>query len=149
MTPNTKPEHCKACGRAFPRSWCAYCSNDCRHAPAPAVYRFVAPDGRVYVDSRADVRKREQIGMLPSNPWIAAALALYPAETWTFELLRTFPPGYPAEPRLLAEQRYIERYRSWDPARGFNANPADPNSASAACREAYRQRVAACLAWRK
>jgi hypothetical protein len=56
-----------------------------------AVYRFICPDGRSYVGSRANCSRRERQGIQPSNKRLRAALVIYPAETWTFEILQMLP----------------------------------------------------------
>src|SRR5215831_19200036 len=114
---------CRACGGEFTwvHSWNeSYCSEACRRAPAPAVYRFIAPDGRSYVGSRADWPARERMGINPPrgqiNSRLAAALAKYPADTWTFEVLQELLGGCSKSDRVRAEQYHIDRLRSWDPA---------------------------------
>jgi hypothetical protein len=144
------PRQCVACGGRFiPWRRKLYCSDACLRAPEPAVYRFVCPDGRSYVGSRADCRRRERQGIQPGNKRLAEALAIYPANTWTFELLQTLPAACLDEIRLRAEQHHIDRLRSWDPAHGFNLDPADCNAASFGCKEAYlwdRRRAIAQMA---
>jgi hypothetical protein len=103
---------------------CKYCSDECRLAKAPAVYRFVCPDGRSYVGAVADIRKREIYGIHRSNPWLEAAFERYPPDTFTYEILERLPPGCSRQQLREAEQRHIERFRSWDPERGFNIWPA-------------------------
>ena len=140
---------CRACHRRFVPSnrWHKYCSRNCRLCRAPAVYRFIAPDGRSYVGSRANWRPRQRDGINPPrrkiNSRLAEALVQYPAKTWTFELLEHLPGGCSKTIRFRAEQRHIDRLRSWDPAHGFNMDPADCDSASPECREAHRQRIVA------
>jgi len=96
------------------------------------------------------VTVREREGINPSNHrWttfnsrVEAALAIYPAELWTFEVLQRFRAHCPKAIRLRAEQQHIDRLRSWDPAHGFNMNPAHYGTASPECIEAYRQRIRA------
>ena len=140
---------CRACHRRFvpQHGLQKYCSDSCRLCRAPAVYRFIAPDGRSYVGSRANWRPREHDGINPPrrkiNSRLAEALAQYPAKTWTFELLEQLPGGCSKTIRFRAEQQHINRLRSWDPAHGFNMNPADCDIASPECREAHRQRIIA------
>jgi hypothetical protein len=117
-----------------------YCSEKCYRLRAPAVYQFTCPDGRVYVGSRADVLARKHEGITATNSRLAAALVVYPAETWTFEILQTLPAGCSKANRYCAEQQHIDR-RSWDPAFGFNMNLADRTVASTPCREALRRRI--------
>jgi hypothetical protein len=95
--------------------------------PAPAVYRFVCPDGRSYVGSVSDCRKREARGIARSNPWLKAAFERYPPDTFTYEILERLPRGCSIEQLREAEQRHIERLRSWDQERGFNICPATWN----------------------
>jgi hypothetical protein len=89
----------------------------------PAVYRFVCPDGRSYVGSRESMRTRRR-DVIARNKRVHAALDLYPPETWTFEILEWLPRGISLRERYEAEQRHIERLRSWSPEHGFNVNPA-------------------------
>lgn len=96
MTPKpAKP--CLACGKPLPvgqgRKYCGPVSCAPRKRPAPAVYRYVAPDGRSYVGSISDVRVRDRAGLARSNEWIDKALATYPLETWRFEILERLPVG--------------------------------------------------------
>jgi hypothetical protein len=147
--PKIQTQTCLACRQSFVPSNGnrKYCSHNCRLCCAPAVYRFIAPDGRSYVGSRANWRPRQRDGINPSgrkiNPRLAEALAQYPAKTWTFELLEQLPGGCSKAIRFRAEQRHIDRLRSWDPAHGFNMDPADCASASPECREAHRRRIIA------
>ena len=76
---------------------------------APAVYQFVCPDGRVYVGSRANVLARKREGITATNSRLAAALVVYPAETWTFKVLEQLPGGCSKAIRLRAEQQHILR----------------------------------------
>jgi hypothetical protein len=136
------PAECVACGVQFiPGRRKRYCSKACRLAPAPAVYRFLAPDGRSYVGSRADCRRREREGIGPNNNRLRAALAIYSADSWTFEILQVLPAGCSDQIRLRAEQHHIDRLRSWDPACGFNIIPANCDAASFQRREANRRRM--------
>jgi hypothetical protein len=139
-----KPKRlCPVCDRLFtmPMLRSVYCSAECYRLRAPAVYRFVCPDGRSYVGSRIDWPTRKHKGITATNSRLAEALAQYPAETWTFEILQTLPASCPKADRYCAEQQHIDRLRSWDPAFGFNMNPADRTVASATCRAAVRQRI--------
>jgi len=79
-----------------------YCTVICRTRSAPAVYRFVAPGGRVYVGSRANCRRREREGVRPYNARLRAALTVYPTGAWTFEILQALPVACPDEVRLRA-----------------------------------------------
>jgi hypothetical protein len=121
----TRLTNCKACGRPF-RSMRRrrYCSLECRRAKAPAVYRFVCPDGRSYVGSRRDIRHRRNEGVTDQNRRLAAALNQYSSDSWTYEVLEALPAGCSDKMRLAAEQRHIDRLRSWSPEAGFNAFPA-------------------------
>ena len=55
-----EPKSCGICGKSFvPRHrGISFCSDQCRKARAPAVYRFICPDGRYYVGAVMDARKR-------------------------------------------------------------------------------------------
>jgi hypothetical protein len=101
-----------------------YCSDLCRSRPRPAVYRFIAGDGRSYVGSCADHRERAKSEIGRRNPRLERAFAIYPPETWTFEVLQRLPPASSFEEALAAEQIHIERLRSWHPRHGFNMVPA-------------------------
>jgi hypothetical protein len=91
---------------------------------APAIYRFICPDRRSYVVSAGNHHNRSKYGLGRSNPWINEALLTYPSETWTFEVLEQLSPGCSNEMLRHAEQRHIERLRSWMPEHGFNILPA-------------------------
>ena len=57
---------CPTCGQSFPKyGRKKYCSDHCWIAKAPAVYRFVCPDGRSYVGSRLNIKNRERDGIGP------------------------------------------------------------------------------------
>ncbi len=90
----------------------------------PAVYRFICPDGRSYVGSRKDITRREREGLDPyfSNPRILEALKKHPLKTWRFEILERLSSD---QDRHVAEQRHIDRLRTWDPQYGFNILPAE------------------------
>jgi hypothetical protein len=125
---------CRACSKLFNlkhgrnQHRRLYCSDECRRAArAPAVYRFVCPDGRSYVGAVTDIRKREVRGIARSNPWLAAAFEQYPPDTFTYEILERLPPGCSRGQLREAEQRHIERLRSWAPESGFNICPATWN----------------------
>ena len=116
---------CAACGKFLPagsHSRRMFCPEKCepRKRPAPAVYRFVAPDGRCYVGSVSDISKRNQRGLERSNPWIDEALLTYPSETWVYEVLENLPPGCSKETMFHAERKYMEQFRSWMKEHGFN-----------------------------
>lgn len=86
-----------------------YCSWECgvTRARAPAVYRFVSPDGRSYVGSVKDCRTRAKSGIRRSNSRLKAAYEQY-------------PPGSSELALRKAEQKHINRLRSWSPECGFN-----------------------------
>ena len=74
---------CIACGSLLPPGSNAgrmYCPKPCRHRlrPAPAVYRYVCPDGRSYVGSTADHRIRDRHGLSRSNSLIDEAFVTPP-----------------------------------------------------------------------
>lgn len=120
---------CIACGERLPPGSHAgrkFCPEICDHRrrPAPAIYRFISPDGRCYVGSASDVRMRNRGGLSRSNSWIAEVVEKHPLETWTFEVLEELLPGCSKEALRRAEQRHIERFRSWDRQHGFNMHPA-------------------------
>jgi hypothetical protein len=96
---------------------------------APAVYRFVCPDGRSYVGAATDIRKRDVHGIARTNPWLKMAFERYPPDTFTYEILERLPPGCAIGQLREAEQRHIERLRSWAPEPGFNIYPAVWNTA--------------------
>lgn len=118
--------HCKACGDGFvSHHGRMYCSDVCLFgARAPAVYRFVCPDGRSYVGAVSDCRKRADNGIARSNTRLVVAFEQHPPETWTYEVLEHLPPRCSKRELHEAEQRHIDRLRSWDPAAGFNIAPA-------------------------
>ena len=120
---------CMACGGvlpATPQGRLMFCPTKCapRKRPAPAVYRFVCPDGRCYVGHTANHHKRDRRGLERSNLWIDEALLTYPPETWTYEVLEKLPPGCSKKTLCHVEQQHIERLRSWMPEHGFNIHPA-------------------------
>jgi hypothetical protein len=91
---------------------------------APAVYRFVSPDGRSYVGSVSDYRNRAANGIYRSNERLEAAFEQYPPESFVFEILERLSPGCSERELRKAEQRHINRLRSWKPESGFNMYPA-------------------------
>jgi hypothetical protein len=112
---------CKVCGRSFeasPRR--RICSPECRNGRAPAVYRFVCPDGRSYVGAVGDSRNRAKQKIARSNSRLLTAFEQYPPETWTYEVLERLPLGCSKRDLREAEQRHIDRLRSWAPDVGFN-----------------------------
>jgi hypothetical protein len=98
-----------------------------KHArnPAPAVYRFICPDGRSYIGSAGDYHQRSNSRIQRKNPRLLAAYEQHPPETWTFEILERLTPGCSKQELQEAEQRQIDRWRSWAPECGFNILPAD------------------------
>jgi hypothetical protein len=118
----TQHKNCVACGRLTgPRM---YCSKECERRPFPAVYRFVSPDGRSYVGSQGNIRNRDKRGIARANPRLMAAFEKHPPETWTYEILERLPAACSKERLRRAEQRHIERFKSWMPEHGFNIFPA-------------------------
>jgi hypothetical protein len=117
---------CHACGRAFDFSkrGRSKFSPECRPAVFPIVYRFICPDGRSYVGAVADGRHRSDHGVARLNSQLLAAFKQYPPEWWSYEVLERPPPGCSWHDRREAEQRHIDRLRSWDPTAGFNMQPA-------------------------
>jgi len=84
------------------------------------VYRFIAPDGRSYVGAVRDGRNRAKHGIARTNQRLEEAFRQYPPETFRSEILEEVP-GWPSRDELAkAEQRHINRLRSWDPKYGFN-----------------------------
>jgi hypothetical protein len=133
MTAEVKARICRACGRSFDptlrpfdrvfRSR-TFCTPECRARPSPAVYRYVCPDGRSYVGAVANIEERNEGGICRLNPWLAAAFERHPPETFVFEVLERLTPGCTKRELRAAEQRHIERLRSWSPEAGFNFYPA-------------------------
>jgi hypothetical protein len=101
-----------------------FCCADCQSRPAPAVYRYICPDGRSYVGACPDHRTRNQNGIQRSNLWLLAAFEQHPPETWRYEVLERMRPGCSLQELREEEQHHIERLRSWDPRVGFNMTPA-------------------------
>ena len=66
-----------------------YCSKHCVTAKAPAVYRFICPDGRSCVGSRLKIKNRKRDGIGPQNPWLRKALKRHPPEAFRFERTAT------------------------------------------------------------
>jgi hypothetical protein len=116
--------NCKTCGRSFAsRRGRQYCNRpECRQNRFPAVYRFVCPDGRSYTGAVGDCRKRGD-HLRRSNARLRTVFELHPPETWTFEVLQRLPPGCSTRALRKAEQRHIDRLRSWLPEFGFNMDP--------------------------
>jgi hypothetical protein len=132
---------CKCCGRTFEpgHANCQYCCD------SPAVNRFISPDGRSYVGSARHIRCRANNGIHRSNARLLAAFAQYPPETFIFAILEQLPPGCATWKLRKAEQRHINRLRSWKPEAGFNIMPAvwqGDGPAQRAGREFGRARIA-------
>jgi hypothetical protein len=107
---------CRDCGSPIPR-----CRKHCWECHwQTAVYRFVCPDGRSYVGSTHDLRKRPLKGLSRSNRRIKAVIEKFPPETWRFEVLELLPSRRPFHEAVEAEQRHIDRLGTLDPERGFN-----------------------------
>ena len=123
---NVMARSCKACGLTFnPYHGALYCSAECRNgARAPAVYRFICPDGRSYVGAVKDCRRRAERGIRRSNTRLLAAFKKHPPETFAYEVLEQLRPGCSERELREAEQRHIDRLRSWSPRAGFNIVPA-------------------------
>lgn len=117
---------CKACGLTFdPYHGALYCSDECRKgAKDPAVYRFICPDGRSYIGSVKDCRRRGELGIRRSNTRLLAAFKKHPPEKFIYEVLERLPRGCSEQELREAEQRHIDRLRSWSPRAGFNIVPA-------------------------
>lgn len=123
-----KTINCKTCGQAF-ESWYEgqiYCSVVCS-VNAPAIYRFICPDGRSYVGSSCNITKRANYGIARLNVRLAAAFKQHSPETWTFEILESLTPGCSEQELRGAEQRHIDRLHSCEPDAGFNIVPAWPS----------------------
>jgi hypothetical protein len=117
---------CKGCGQPFEpdHASCRYCSHECGPYGPPAVYRFISPDGRSYVGSTRYSHERASGGIHRSNPRLLAAFQIYRPETFVFEILERLPLRCSEWKLRKAEQRHINRLRSWKPEAGFNMNPA-------------------------
>jgi hypothetical protein len=88
---------CPTRGQSFPKyRRKKYCSDHCRIAKAPAVYRFVCPDGRSYVGSRLNIKNRERDGIGPQNLWLRKALKRHPPEAFRFERTATAAKSHAA-----------------------------------------------------
>jgi hypothetical protein len=140
----TKIIDCMTCGRPFKtQRGCLYCSPECRDIKAPAVYRFICPDGRSYVGAVRDIRWRGNNGIQRSNPRLLTAFQQYPPGNWTFEILEWLPAACSKWQLREAEQRYIDRLQSWSPESGFNILPAVWGIDGPAQRAARQWRAAA------
>jgi hypothetical protein len=112
---------CKSCEQEFDSyNRVQFCSQHCRSARAPAVYRFICPDGRSYVGSQKDCRKRANEGIQRRNTRLLAAFEKHPPESFVYEVLESLPPGCSEMVLRKAEQKHINRLRSWDSQFGFN-----------------------------
>jgi hypothetical protein len=113
---------CKACKQQFEYSYdrLQFCSPECRTMRAPAVYRFICPDGRSYVGGVKDCRKRANKGIQRRNTRLLSAFEKHPPETFVYEVLEYLPPGCSEMVLRTAEQKHIDRLRSWDAETGFN-----------------------------
>jgi hypothetical protein len=143
-------EHlCCACGRSFdsPYKRSKFCSPECQRAEFPVVYRFVCPDGRSYVGAVADGRRRSDHGVARSNSRLLDAFKQYAPENWTYEVLERLKPGCSWQDRRAAEQRHIDRLRSWDPDVGFNMQPAIWEGDGPSQQAARQWRVKIIHAW--
>jgi hypothetical protein len=139
---------CCACRRVFDFSngQSKFCP-ECQLAKFPIVYRFICPDGRSYVGSVADGRNRISCGISRSNSRLLAAFEQYPPESWVYEILEQLPPGCSERKLRNAEQRHIDRLRSWDPAVGFNMQPAVWNQEGPSQQAARRRQAEINRAW--
>jgi hypothetical protein len=112
---------CKACVRHFDSyGGVEFCSPGCRTTRAPAVYRFICPDGRSYVGGVKDCRKRANKGIQRRNTRLLSAFEKHPPETFVYEVLEYLPPGCSEMVLRTAEQKHIDRLRSWNAQFGFN-----------------------------
>jgi hypothetical protein len=137
-------KRCVACDEPMPvqlHGSCKYCDA----CSAPAIYRFVCPDGRSYVGSTSYPRDRNLRGLERSNSWLLEAFERHPPETWTYEVLEKLPYGCSKEEVLDAEQQHIERLGSWMKEHGFNVHPAvwEGNSPAISAGRARREQEAA------
>jgi hypothetical protein len=117
---------CATCGRPY-RSYRRsqqYCSLQCEHTRAPAVYRYTCRDGRSYVGGCADIRNRERKGIARMNERLRVVFKQHPPATWKFEVLERLRPGCSDVVLRRAEQRWIDALRTQDPEHGFNVDPA-------------------------
>jgi hypothetical protein len=94
------------------------------------------------------------MGIARTNKRIDAALKDYPRETWSYEELQRLDPGCSDLELRAAEQRHIERLRSWMPEYGFNLAPAVWGIACPEQREQFsadvkRQHAESAKQWRE
>jgi hypothetical protein len=115
--------------------------------PAPAIYRWVCPDGRSYVGSTGNhhVRKRPRVDRV--NRLLRTAFKRYPPEKWTYEILEQLLPHCSRQQLRATEQQHIRRLRSWRPEFCFNINPATWTGDAGRKRE-YASDAARVSAWR-
>lgn len=97
-----------------------FCSVGCHRRRAPAVYRWICPDGRSYIGSTPDCRTREQQGVGRKNKRLISAFVDHPPKLWAYEVLQRLPPGCSGRVLQEAEQIYIDKFRSYLPECGFN-----------------------------
>lgn len=127
---------CVMCKRPLPAG--SYGNRKFCGCKASVVYRFVCPDGRSYVGSTRDHRERSHRGIQRKNPQLIEAFALHPPKTWTYEVLERLPAGRSRKQRAVAEQRHIDRLRTWAPEHGFNMLAADATKLRT---KEYRMRI--------
>src|SRR5579859_8197671 len=101
-----------------------FCSISCRKQIAPAVYCFIAGDGRLYIGSTSNIRTRTRLEVKRSNPRLLEGFLLFAPNTWHFKILEKLKPGCTLLELKLAEQKHIDRLRSSDPRYGFNMQRA-------------------------
>ena len=115
---------CIGCGSVIPesafptRKFCVGCPN--KRCRAPAVYRFICPDGRSYIGITRNHHVRPRYGVARRNARLDEAFANHPPETWTYELIEVLPQGSSREAMQEAEQRHIDNFGSQRPECGFN-----------------------------
>jgi hypothetical protein len=68
--------------------------------------------------------KRGDKGIARKNARLLIAYEQYPPETFTYEVLERLVPGCSERDLRKAEQRHIDRLRSWSLDTGFNMMPA-------------------------
>jgi hypothetical protein len=140
------PLVCQTCTRALVSKQRLFCSLRCKQTRAPAVYRWVCPDGRSYVGAVGNSHRRGDYGIARSNTRMLAAFEQHPPESWTYEVLQQLPPGSSKRELHEAEQRHIDRLRSWEPEFGFNMVPAIWNGDGPAQRVGRQLLAARCFA---
>ena len=118
-------KHCPACAQLMVSITHEFCGTCRKRRKAPAVYRFVCPDGRSYVGSTPNHRTRNNRGIARTNRWLVEVFGRHLPDTWVYEVLETLPPGCSKTMMEAAEQRHIDRLDTTDPAHGFNVRRAD------------------------